>query len=350
MEGKRVFDEVEGSFVYVLHTLLFADRGMRVGDARSGSDASEHIFCRGDGAIAVLAGDVEVGDEANGVRADGAGENAVRAKGGNGGGSVAHVAEGEDDDVALHGVEVDFDIGDGRDGFGEQAGVGVIFVEACGHLLEGDETGGGEDAGLAHAAAEGLADGSSAVDIVLGSDEHGADRSAESFRQAEVDGGEAAGDLGDGQVEGRCGVEDAGSVEMDGEAGLLGAGPDCFQGVEWGHGAAGHVVRVFDADETGGGAIVDLGRDGGREVLPGEDAARSGDGAEGAAGEVRHHAHLPIEDVGAGLTEDLLPMLGVELDGDLVAPWCRWERRWRLRARRSRRAERSRRLIVGSSE
>ena len=57
----------------------------------------------------------------------------------------------------------------------------------------------------------------------------------------------------------------------------------------------------------------------GGEVLPGEDAVRRGDGAEGAAGEVGDHAHLPIEDVGAGLAEDLLAVLGVELDGDLVA-------------------------------
>ncbi len=276
-------------------------------------------FCDFDGAIALLARDVEVGDEADGVGADGAGEDVFCAKGGDDGGSVSAVAQGEDDDVALHGVEVDLDGGEGGDGFGEEAGVGVILVEAGGHLLERDETGGGEDAGLAHASAERLTDRASAIDVVLRADEHGADRRAETLREAEVDGGEAAGDFGDGQVEGGGGVEDACTIEVDGKACLLRSGPDGFQGVERGDGAAGHIVRVFDTDEAGGRAVVDLRRDGGCEVLPGEDAARRGDGAEGAAGEVGDHAHLPIEDVGAGLAEDLLPVLGVELDGDLIA-------------------------------
>ena len=269
--------------------------------------------------ITLLARDVEVGDEANGVRTDGAGEDVAGTESGDDGWGVSAVSQRENDDVALHGVEVDLDFGDGRNGFGEEAGVAVILVEAGGHLLKGDEAGGGEDAGLAHAATERLADRTGAINAVLGADEHGADRGAETLGQAEVDRGEAAGDFGDGQIEGGSGVEDARSIEMNRETGLFGASPDGFEGGERSDGAAGHIVRVFDTDETGGCAVVDLWRDGGREMLPGEDAARRHDGAEGAAGEVGDHAHLPVEHMGAGLAEDLLPVLGVELDGDLVA-------------------------------
>ena len=108
-----------------------------------------------------------MGDEPDGVRANGAGENVVGAEGGDGGNGVCPVAKGEDDDVALDGVQVDLDGGQGGDGFGEETGVAVILVEARGHPLERDKAGGGEDAGLAHAAAECFANGAGAVDVAL---------------------------------------------------------------------------------------------------------------------------------------------------------------------------------------
>ena len=57
-------------------------------------------------------------------------------------------------------------------------------------------------------------------DVLAAADQHGADRRAEAFRQAEHDGVEAAGQLGDGHVEGGGGVEDARAVQMDGQTGV----------------------------------------------------------------------------------------------------------------------------------
>ena len=57
----------------------------------------------------------------------------------------------------------------------------------------------------------------------------------------------------------------------------------------------------------------------GGDEVPGEDAARGGDGPELAAGELGDHAHLPVEHVSARLADDLLAGAGVEADGDLVA-------------------------------
>ncbi len=260
-----------------------------------------------------------MGDEADGVGADGAGQDVLLFECGAEGGGVSVAGEGEDDDVGLDGFEINGGAGVGSDGFREEAGVGVVLGEEGGGLFEGDEAGCGDDAGLAHASAEGLAVDAGLFDVLSGADEDGADGGSEAFGEAEVYGVEAAGELGHGEIEGRGGVEDAGSVEVDGEAGFGGSGPDLLHGGERGDGAAGHVVGVFEADEGGLGAVVDLRADGGGDDGPGEDAAFGGDGAALAAGEGGGHGHLPVEDVGAGLADDLLAVLGVDADGDLVA-------------------------------
>ncbi len=57
----------------------------------------------------------------------------------------------------------------------------------------------------------------------------------------------------------------------------------------------------------------------GCDAVPGENAAIAGDGAQLAAGEGGGHGHLPIQNVGERLADDLLAGLGVNADGDLVA-------------------------------
>ena len=151
-------------------------------------------------------------------------------------------------------------------------------MEAQGHGFEGDEAGCGEDACLAHAAAEGFAVDAGFCDGFFAADEHGANRGAEAFRKAEHDGVEAAGE-GAGVFEdvarkGGGGVEDAGSVEVDGEAAFAGFGPDLFEDREGRYGAAGEVGGVLKLDEGGGGAEGATSRvDDGLDVSPGEDAA-----------------------------------------------------------------------------
>ena len=84
---------------------------------------------------------------------------------------------------------------------------------------------------------------------------------------------------------------------MSGKACVSSSPPDLFVDREWCDGAAGHVVRVFEADESGGCAVVYLRSDGVADLRPGEDAALAGDGSRRAAGEGGHHRHLPVEDM-----------------------------------------------------
>ncbi len=72
-------------------------------------------------------------------------------------GASPPVSEREDHDVGLNGIEVDLDRGALRNGAGKQSCIGVIFGEASRHLFQRDETGGCENPGLPHAAAESFA-------------------------------------------------------------------------------------------------------------------------------------------------------------------------------------------------
>ena len=60
----------------------------------------------------------------------------------------------EDDDVSVDFGWTKFEARNRPDGVGEDAGIGVIFGEAVDVVIQGVERAGGDDAGLAHAAAE----------------------------------------------------------------------------------------------------------------------------------------------------------------------------------------------------
>ena len=83
---------------------------------------------------------------------------------------------------------VEHDARRARQRLGEAARVGVILGQPRDVVLERVEAGGGEDAGLAHAAAEHLAPAVRAVDERLRAREQRADRRAEPLGQADADG------------------------------------------------------------------------------------------------------------------------------------------------------------------
>ena len=70
------------------------------------------------------------------------------------GGGAEFGIDFEDHDVRVDDLRIEFQAGRGADGVGEDAGVGVIFGQAVDVVLERVERAGGDDAGLAHAAAE----------------------------------------------------------------------------------------------------------------------------------------------------------------------------------------------------
>ena len=105
----------------------------------------------------------------------------------------------------------------------------TLVAEAGDVVLERIEAGGGEEAGLPHAAAEHFTDAQGAADEVAGAEEDGASGGAESFaetdgnaveifRQAALSGGEVGGTGGGSDG----GIEKAGAVEVGGEAVVAG--------------------------------------------------------------------------------------------------------------------------------
>src|SRR5258708_39773076 len=127
--------------------------------------------------------------------ADSTGEAPYLVQGDAEGRSIGVVAQLEDDDVRLHGMEVDLGCGLGCDGLGEQAGVRVIFHKAGRHLLQSEKAGGGENSGLAHTSPQRLAMASRLVDRFPAAYQQGASGCAQALGGAESHVVEAAGQL-----------------------------------------------------------------------------------------------------------------------------------------------------------
>ena len=83
-------------------------------------------------------------------------------------------------------------------------------------------------------------------------------------------------------------------------------------------GTAPHVVGVFDLHQAGGGGVRVDRLDEARDFAPRKDAVFGLDGADDAARKPGHHGKLVVEEVGAGIADHFLAMLGEELDGR----WC----------------------------
>ena len=136
----------------------------------------------------------------------------------------------------------------------------------AGDFSRGNESRRGEDADLAHAAAEHLAVDAGAFDEFAGTDDHGADGSTEAFGKTEHDGIAFPGHVGDVVVESDSGIEDAGSIEVNFQAegvSLIANFVDAIGGI---NGAAGHVAGIFQADERGLGVVINLGANGGLDL------------------------------------------------------------------------------------
>ena len=213
-----------------------------------------------EGAGALFAADIEMGDETHEIGANAVGEKTVGGEAaGHFGGSHAAGGYVAHQNVGLHAGGVNLEAGQLRESFGEEAGVGVVGGQLAGAMLEGDDPGGCEDAGLAHASAQGLAANARAVDEVGVADKQRTDGRAQSFGQAEHDGVGFGGEFGDGDVESDGGVKDAGAVEMHGQSGLMGAVADFVEDLGWSDGASGDVVGVLEPDETGRGRVIAAG-------------------------------------------------------------------------------------------
>ena len=227
---------------------------------------------------------------------------------------------------------VDLDTAPARQGLGQAPGVGVVLGEARDGLVEGHETGGSQDPGLAHAASEELSYPPGLLDPLARRGHERAHRTSEAFRQAghhRVGAGHESGGR-DPERHGR--VPDAGAVDVEAEPRRAGGGD---HGLGLGatlYRAASQVVRVLEHHEADVGLVVGAGGHGLSHVL----------GPEVPVGGVHHPWHDPVEhahrrqlvadDVAPALDEDLVPPLGEDADGDGVAHRARTARRARPRS------------------
>ena len=159
------------------------------------------------------------------------------------------------DDVGFNARKIDAHARDVVELLRQQPRVGVVFGEAVDHLFEGDDSGGGDDAGLTHAASEPLADPAGAVDEVAFADEDRTEGAAQSLGQAEHHGVDVAGVLGGRDSGGDGGVEDARAVEMDREIVLAGDRAELAMQIERDDAAAAAVVGVLQTEQTRAGMV-----------------------------------------------------------------------------------------------
>src|SRR6202035_574371 len=191
----------------------------------------------------------------------------------------------------------------------------------------------GNDANLAHSAAKHFAIDAGAFDEFAGTDDHGADWSAEALGEAKHYRVNFFGHVGDAVAQ-RCGgVEDARAVQVNFQAEGVGAIAnfvDARGGVD---GASGHVARVFKADERGLRVVINLGPNSRLDLFPVQDAVfPAADSARHASRDRRHGGKLVEIDVTALFAENFVAVVGPDFDGDEVAHAPGWHEESRFLA------------------
>ena len=127
----------------------------------------------------------------------------------------------EDHDVGLHVRRIECDAGDARKPLRQHLRVVVILLQSGRTVLERDEPGGGEDAGLAHASAEHLSNRPATLDELTAADNHRPHGSAEPFAETELHGVELPRHVCDVLLQIRRSIEDPCAVEVHMNAGTV---------------------------------------------------------------------------------------------------------------------------------
>ncbi len=159
-----------------------------------------------------------------------------------------------------------------RDGLRELLRILMINGEALRRLFESNSARCGEDPHLTHAAAKHFAIDAGFFDERVRADNHRTYGRAKTFRKAEHDGIDVTRDLRNGNAERDGRVEDACSVQVNFQSdgmGVIADVADLGGSVER---SAGHIVRVFEADERGLRVVINLWTNNGFDLSPGEDA------------------------------------------------------------------------------
>ena len=194
----------------------------------------------------------------------------------------------------------------------------MVFGEMGKSLVQRVQAGGGEDASLAHGAAEAPAGTDGTAHRLGGAGEQAADRAAEALGEGDGDDVEGGGEVGWGCLRGNGRVEQPGAVEIGGAAAFTGRRTDGDHLRLRKDDAAAAVMGVLKADQ--GGRREDdmtVRLEGGAKILGGEQTSLPGH-RELHAGIGARRAGLVPGDMGFGADDHLVAGAGEELQGDLI--------------------------------
>src|SRR5713101_1171030 len=187
-------------------------------------------------------------------------------------------------------------------------------------MFEGQKARGGNDANLAHSAAEHFAVNAGALDKFARAEDHRAERRPKAFGKAEHDGVDLLGHVGYVVAERGGGVEDARPIQVHFQAEGAGAIADFVDARSGIDRAAGHVAGIFQADKGRLRVVINLGPNRSLDLLPRKDAVvTTANGARHATRDRRHRGELVKIDVAALFAENFVAMMRPDFDGDQVA-------------------------------
>src|SRR5262249_39756761 len=118
----------------------------------------------------------------------------------------------EDDDVCFYVCGINSQVSNCCDFARQELRVRVILLQTLGRFFQRDKSARGKDSRLAHASTEHFAVDASFVDEFLRTDDHRANRRAESFRKAEHYGVETARHVSNRFAERNRGVENSSAI------------------------------------------------------------------------------------------------------------------------------------------
>ena len=184
----------------------------------------------------------------------------------------------------------------------------MVVDQPATHLLEGDQRRRGDDAGLAHRAAEHLADAPGFDHGVGVAAQDRADGSGEALREAELDRVDVAHQRAGVDAERRGGVEDARAVEVHPQAAGVREVRDRLGLLRGDDRATAVVVRVLETEERRAWVHA-LRPYRGSEILERREAVAVGHQARHDAPDHKGRAHLVLHDVREVAQDDLVAAL-----------------------------------------
>ena len=194
---------------------------------------------------------IKVRDSPDALPMDGAHSDAGSQGGGDEGlGGSPSGIDVKKDDICLNFAHIKVNSGERGDLLGEKAGIRVVLGEAFDVVLQGIESGAGDNSGLSEGSAHQLTASASMVDCFLISHEDGPKGAAKTLREANGNRIDWGSQLADRVALGDLGVENARAIQVDAQLFLPSPITNFLKFREWPSGTASQVRGVLQAQET----------------------------------------------------------------------------------------------------